>query len=297
MSDQKLKSENKRENSAESEPKYAGSILVIDDELSIRKSLEGILKRHNYQVETAESYEVIKDRLFTANFDALILDIILPDVDGIDILHIINKGKLNLPTIMLTGAPSLETAQESVKYGAFDYLTKPVEPILLLNQLKNAVHKKHLIDSRNDLLNKLETKNEELEQLVEQRTEELKISEIRYRTVVESVHDMIVLLSPDGKIKFSNVVFIDEISEAVGEDLHFQDIMDKDIKEYITSLNDMELDEAIKNVSQGHEYDSLLLKFSPKLKLKKGGEFQASVRGIFNEDLEIQEIIITIVEK
>ena len=105
----------------------AGKILVIDDEESIRKSLGSMLKKQNYSVKTAESYEDIKDQLFVANYDALILDIVLPDVDGISILHEINKANLNLPTIMLTGAPSLETAKMSVKYGAFDYLIKPVK--------------------------------------------------------------------------------------------------------------------------------------------------------------------------
>ncbi|MHA1729062.1 MAG: response regulator, partial [Promethearchaeota archaeon] len=161
--------------------KYTAKILIIDDEPGIRKSLKEILKRHNYKVETAGNYGEIKDKLFSSDYDALILDIILPEVNGIDILHKINKLEINLPTIMLTGAPSLKSAQESVKYGAYDYLTKPVAKSVLLNQIKNAIYKKRLVDSRNLLLEKLKKRKEELETLVEKRTEELKLSEIHYR--------------------------------------------------------------------------------------------------------------------
>ena len=127
---------------------YNGKVLVIDDELAIRKSVGALLRKQNYHVETAESYHAIKDRLFQADYDALILDIVLPDVNGIAILHEINKAELNLPTIMLTGAPSLETAKMSVKYGAFDYLIKPVNKEVLLNELRNAIQKKKLVDTK-----------------------------------------------------------------------------------------------------------------------------------------------------
>ncbi len=277
------------------ENNFSGKVLVIDDEPAIRKTLKGILKRKNYYVDTANDYGEIKDKLFNENYDALILDIILPDVDGIEILHNINKADLNLPTIMLTGAPSMETAKESVKYGAFDYLTKPVDSLLLLNQLKNAITKKRLIDSRNNLLNKLQDKKEELEKLVEMRTEELKISEIRNRTIVEAVHDMIIITDPKGIIKFTNVMFLDEISDATGEDLHFADIIEKNVNTFIDSLHDMKLETVISKAADGNEFDFIKLNFLSKFNMKQ--EFHAALRGIFNEDLELQEIIFIIGKK
>jgi FixJ family two-component response regulator len=274
---------------------YTAKILVIDDELSIRKTLTSILQKQHYYVETAENYEVIKDKLFTSKYDALILDIILPDVNGIEILHIINKAEVNLPVIMLTGAPSLETARESVKFGAFDYLVKPVESNLLLNQLKNAVQKKRLVDSRDELMNQLKKKNEELEVLVEKRTEDLKISEIRSRTVIEAVHDMIIITDNVGIISFSNVMFLDAISESSGQDLHFSDIIGKQIDEFIDALKEMKLKSVLDHVSHGSEFDLIELHFKPKLKIKDN--YNASIRGIFNEDLELQEIIFIISPK
>lgn len=273
----------------------AGKILVVDDEASIRKSLKGILERHNYQVDTAEKYSEIKDIITTNNYDALILDIILPEINGVEILHIINKAEINLPTIMLTGAPSLDTAQESVKYGAFDYLIKPVEPHVLLNQLKNAVYKKKLVDARQNLNKQLEKKNEELEELIEKRTNELRLSEIRYRTVVEAVQDMIILLDDRGKIKFTNIVFLDKFSEGSDKIIHSEDIINKNISDFIESLESFNLETIIKKITDGHEFDFMDCKINPQYKLNQ--KFQASLRGIFNEDLELQEIILIISEK
>ena len=135
---------------------------------------------------------------------------------------------------MLTGAPSLETAKLSVKYGAFDYLTKPVKSEVLLNELRNAIQRKRLIDTKNSLMDELHQKNEELESLVEQRTQELKLSEIRYRTVIESVNDMIIITDPDGKIKFSNDIFMDEISKVKNHDISFKAVKDQNIGLYFT---------------------------------------------------------------
>lgn len=271
---------------------HLGKILVIDDELSIRKTIGTMLKKQNYYVETAESFQAIKDRLFVADYDALILDIVLPDVDGITILHEINKANLNLPTIMLTGAPSLETAKMSVKYGAFDYLIKPVKKEVLLNELRNAIQKKRLVDTKKALMSELHMKNEELEQLVEQRTQELKLSEIRYRTVIESVNDMIIITDPDGKIKFSNGTFMDEISSVFNHDITFKDVKDRDIGDYIKIQDSMTMDELYARITEGGEINSLPVTFIHS-------EFDdiklyLYVRGIFNEDLILQEIVFII---
>jgi FixJ family two-component response regulator len=275
---------------------HNGRILIIDDELSIRKSVGTMLKKQNYQVETAESYDAIKERLFIADYDALILDIVLPDVDGIAILHEINKANLNLPTIMLTGAPSLETAKLSVKYGAFDYLIKPVKKEVLLNELRNAIQRKRLIDTKNSLMNELHNKNEELESLVEQRTQELKLSEIRYRTVIESVNDMIIITDPDGKIKFSNDIFMDEISKVKNHDIPFKDVKDQFIGLYFT-LDEFSLEDVFQRITDGGEINSLpILLNNPQLPIDQS-EFLSFIRGIFNEDLVLQEIIFIVSKK
>lgn len=272
---------------------YNGKILVIDDELAIRKTVGMMLQKQNYYVDTAESYFTIKDKLFIADYDALILDIVLPDVDGISILHEINKANLNLPTIMLTGAPSLETAKMAVKYGAFDYLIKPVKKEVLLNELRNAIQKKRLVDAKKSLLTELHQKNEELELLVEQRTQELKLSEIRYRTVIESVNDMIVITDPNGSIKFSNDIFMDEISTIKNKDIPFKDVKDQFISKYFTILGDLSLEDVFQRITDGGELNSLPMALN-RTKDTSKPVYHSIVRGIFNEDLVLQEIIFII---
>ena len=271
---------------------YIGKILVIDDEMAVRKSVGAMLQKQNYYVETAESYADIKNKLFIANYDALILDIVLPDVDGITILHEINKANLNLPTIMLTGAPSLETAKMSVKYGAFDYLTKPVKKEVLLNELRNAVQKKRLVDTKLSLMTELHQKNEELEALVEQRTQELKLSEIRYRTVIESVNDMIVITDPKGSIKFSNDIFMDEITTITHKEISFKDVKDQLIGSYFEVVG-QSLEDVFLRVTEGAEISTLPMILNSS-QVPSESVYETFIRGIFNEDLVLQEIILII---
>ena len=271
-----------------------GKILVIDDEPSIRKSLRGILRKHNYSVETAGDYEEAKEQLFKGNYDALILDILLPGVNGIDILHNINRSNINLPTIMLTGVPNLITAQKSVKYGAFDYLTKPVDQNVLLNQLRNAVAKKKLTDSRDELVEQLQMQKNELEKLVDQRTKELKISEMRYRVVCSSIHDIILITNAKGLIIYSNSVFLDYISEASGKDINFSFLEGKAITDFIEEFEDLKWDYIIEKLKEGKDLQ-LAVKFESSLNLNS--KFYSSIRGIFDEDLVLNEIILTIEKK
>ena len=271
---------------------HNGKILVIDDEPSIRKSLRGILRRHNYTVDTAGDYEEAKDRLFSEEYDALILDILLPGINGINILHNINRFNINLPTIMLTGVPNLETAQESVKYGAFDYLTKPVDQNILLNQLRNAVAKKKLTDSRDELMKKLQKRKEELEKLVEQRTKELRISETRYKVVCSSIHDIIIITDAKGSIIYSNSVFLDKVSEAGVKDFNFRLLKGKQITAFIEEFEDIRWDYITEKLTEGKEFDHLAVKFASSLNLNR--DFHSSIRGIFDEDLILNEIILTI---
>ena len=272
--------------------KAKAKILVIDDEPSILNSLKAILKRQNYLVDVAENYAVIKDKLFTEGYDSLILDIILPDVDGITILHDINKSGLNLPTIMLTGAPSLDTAQESVKYGAYDYLTKPIQKELLLKQLNNAVNKKRLIDSKRKIMEELKNENVKLEDLVDSKTKELRVSEIRYKAIIESVHDMIIITDNEGKINFSNIVFLDEMSKVMKKEIKVSDLLGMNISEIIPTIQDMKLSELFEKLSDGQEFEELSLKFSEKYNIESSQKI--SIHGIFTENLDLSEVILII---
>lgn len=149
-------------------------ILIVDDDLSVREVLEARLIKEGYAVDTAEDFNHAKKALTERNFDAILLDVVLPGVGGIGILEYIKNADIETPVIMITGDPNVETATRSVQHGAYDYISKPIRKELMLGVVQRAVEKKGLIDRKKELEKKnLEYQNE-LERKVEERTEELK---------------------------------------------------------------------------------------------------------------------------
>lgn len=114
-------------------------ILVIDDEESIRFTFDRFLKAAGYFVATAESRREALGRIDEMSFDVVFADIILGDGTGIEILREIKARGLSCPVIMITGAPGVETAADSIRLGAFDYIPKPVNQESLLHATRTAL--------------------------------------------------------------------------------------------------------------------------------------------------------------
>ncbi len=108
-------------------------ILVIDDEESIRYTFASFLSEEGHAVTTASNYAEGLARISEKNFDLIFSDIILGGRTGIDILRETRERNLICPVVMVTGYPTVETAAEAVRLGAFDYLPKPVEQEALLH--------------------------------------------------------------------------------------------------------------------------------------------------------------------
>jgi response regulator RpfG family c-di-GMP phosphodiesterase len=133
-------------------------ILVVDDELTIRKTIQKRLEKEGYEVTSVDN---AKDalRLFQENsFDTVISDIRMEEMDGLELLKDLQGQRRDVPIIMVTGAPSLDTAQRSIKEGAYDYITKPVERDTLINTVERALEKKRLNDQLREYQQKLELK-------------------------------------------------------------------------------------------------------------------------------------------
>ena len=133
-------------------------ILVVDDELTIRKSIQKRLEKEGYEVTSADN---AKDalQLFQENsFDTVISDIRMEEMDGLELLKRLQDHRRDIPVVMVTGAPSLDTAQESIKAGAYDYITKPIEREILINTVKRALEKKRLNDQIKEYQRSLELK-------------------------------------------------------------------------------------------------------------------------------------------
>jgi len=120
------------------------NILVIDDERSIRNTLREILEYEKFKVYDAENgiegLEILKEK----SFDVILLDIKMPQMDGIEVLENILK-KYDTPVIMISGHGNIDTAVEAIKKGAFDYIAKPLDLNRLLITIRNALDKSSLI--------------------------------------------------------------------------------------------------------------------------------------------------------
>src|SRR5271167_4181620 len=123
-----------------------GSILVVDDESEIREGLELLLKSEGYQVSSAETGESGLAKLGEHPYDLLLLDVSLPDRNGLDMLKEIRKRDPHLSVVLITAYGSIDMARAAFKSGAMDYITKPWSNDELLAQVAQAVESRHLRD-------------------------------------------------------------------------------------------------------------------------------------------------------
>lgn len=130
-------------------------ILIIDDEKSIRNTLKEILEYEKYEVEIAEDGPQGLEIISSSKIDAVLCDIKMPKMDGIEVLTNIAKDQPEVPVIMISGHGDIETAVDSLKKGAFDYIQKPLDLNRLLVTLRNALDKSKLVIETKTLRKKI----------------------------------------------------------------------------------------------------------------------------------------------
>ena len=137
-------------------------ILIIEDEEPIRRVLVRILKEEddNFVIHEASDGKLGLDLLNNESFDLVLCDIKMPKVDGIDLLQRTRKNNSTIPFIMLTGHGNIETAVESMKLGAYDFISKPPDLNRLINSVRNALEKKELVVENKILRKKVAKKYE-----------------------------------------------------------------------------------------------------------------------------------------
>ncbi len=116
------------------------NLLMVDDELDFLTPLAKRLETRNFQITTATDGESAIKAAKKGGFDVAILDLVLPGMDGIEILQILKKNHKFLEVIILTGHGKVSTYKEAKKLGAFSYLEKPFDMDELLEKLKDAYH-------------------------------------------------------------------------------------------------------------------------------------------------------------
>ena len=137
-------------------------ILIIEDEEPIRRVLVRILTEEDSSFEIHQASDGKKglDLIKKESFDLVLCDIKMPKVDGIELLQRTRKTNLTLPFIMLTGHGNIETAVESMKLGAYDFISKPPDLNRLINSVRNALERKELVTENKILRQKVAKKYE-----------------------------------------------------------------------------------------------------------------------------------------
>ncbi len=123
-------------------------ILIVDDEESMRYTFESFLSDEGHRVTTAASCSEGIARLKEEDIDLVFADIVLPDENGIDFLKVVKEVRPDVPVTMITGAPSIDSAAESLRLGAFDYIIKPITQEILLRAVSIALKHKILAEEK-----------------------------------------------------------------------------------------------------------------------------------------------------
>ena len=130
-------------------------VLIVDDERAIRYSLKEILEMENYQVEMAENGLEGLEKARKEKYDAILCDIKMPEMDGIELLGKLVEEGIESPVVMISGHADISTAVDCIKKGAFDFIEKPLDLNRILITLKNATDKATLVKETKILKKKI----------------------------------------------------------------------------------------------------------------------------------------------
>ena len=178
-------------------------VLIVDDERSIRETLGEFVRELGHEVFTAEESDEAIEIVTRSLPDVMVSDIVLPGTNGIGLLERVHAVSPDTQVIMITGEPTVETAADAVRQGAFDYLSKPTSCAEIQAVVESALRIKRIIDERRRLAEENLRYREHLEEEVERKARDLAVSEQKYRTLIDHANEA-VFVAQDGMIKFAN---------------------------------------------------------------------------------------------
>jgi DNA-binding response OmpR family regulator len=143
----------------------SGHILVIDDEAALRKTLARILQQAGFEVTTAENGEQALAFLESASYDLVYMDLRMPGLHGLDTLKLVHEMHPNLPVILFTAQPDLNSAVEALRNGATDYLLKPLKPQVVIDRTKNILATRQREKRKREIVEQIETLQSELKNI------------------------------------------------------------------------------------------------------------------------------------
>jgi len=195
-------------------------LLLVDDRPELLKSLSELVRMHGYHVVEALGGRAALDALKAQQFDVVLLDLIMPDVSGHDVLEFASQAGLSAKIIVVSGDASFSGVRHALTCGAFDFVKKPYEASELLNALEKAI------------------RHRRLEQSHEQIEQKLQLSEQLHRFIVNSSPDLVYILDRNGCFSFLN----DRVESLLGyrkEDLlgrHYSELIHEEDVEAARNL-------------------------------------------------------------
>ena len=175
-------------------------IAIIDDEARMTKSLEVLLADKGHDIKTFQSGEAALLYLKSNECDLALLDIMMPGMDGYQVLTHLNQLHSDLAVIIMTGQASIDSAIRALRGGAYDYLCKPFDYDELMRKVEHALNHLHLSREKAQIANRLQW------------------TETRYQYLVENSPDIIFTLGPQDEFLFINEK-IRNCSDFAGRDL------------------------------------------------------------------------------
>ena len=142
-----------------------GHILIIDDEASLRKTLARILQQAGFEVTTAETAEQGLAFLRTTSFNLIFTDLRMPGMQGLDALKHIQANYPNLPVVLFTAQPDVNSAVEGLRYGATDYLVKPLKPEVIIERAQTILARQRREERKREIMNQIQALQSELKSL------------------------------------------------------------------------------------------------------------------------------------
>lgn len=240
------------------------NILIVDDNLTICLMLKSWLVKNNYNVETTSSALEAKQLVKDYPFDLILSDIRMPDVDGINFLNWVKKYDSDVLVIMMTGYAEIESVVESMKSGATDYISKPIDPEILFIKIEEAFKVQENIKKNSQFPNDF---------LIPPGNEYKKLHD-QLHLIAEN-NDHLLIIGDRGTGKYSSVKLVFEKGIHRSKPLDILDASDLVSTQY-----------------NSNEYESVLIE---KIKATKGGLFY--IRDIEKLNLSLQNELLIILTK
>ena len=138
--------------------RMSARILIVDDEEIVIRSCLRILDGDEFQVESVQDGREALSKVEENSYDVMILDVMMPNIDGLEVLRRVKETHPNVDVIMITGLSQIDTAVQAMKLGAFDYISKPFEPDELKLVVQRALERRRLLQENLNLKSEVSSK-------------------------------------------------------------------------------------------------------------------------------------------